>query len=309
MHIDSHSATPHLHAYPADEDAAVSGAADSGLTPIGHTVVTSGRRPSKPVNGFCPVIVGVAGASGSGKTSIAELIAARLRGGHVLSISSDNYYKTLPPGTDPAQYNFDHPSSIDFDLLADHLQKLRNGEDVEVPHYDFATHKRTGETTHVEAKATSVIILDGIFVLWADRVAAQCDLTIFCSEDLDVCLVRRLRRDLVERGRTVESVLNQYLRFVKAGFEEFVAPSMAKADLIIPRARENAVAIDMLARDLQRRVDAQFPSTATAAGGAGEAAVGFEAKPAAAAPGSPRSASAGAGEGAAALPVVNAHTT
>lgn len=125
-----------------------------------------------------------------------------------------------------------------------------------------------------------------------------------------LALICRLRRDLVERGRTVESVLNQYLRFVKAGFEEFVAPSMAKADLIIPRARENAVAIDMLARDLQRRVDAQFPSSATAAaGGAGEAAVGFEAEPAAAAPGSPRSAGAGADEGAAALPVVNAHAT
>jgi hypothetical protein len=99
--------------------------------------------------------------------------------------------RTLPHDANPADYNFDHPSSIDFDLLADHLERLRGGQDVDVPHYDFATHSRTGETTHVVARATSVIILDGIFVLWADRVAAQCDLTIFCSEDLDVCLVRR----------------------------------------------------------------------------------------------------------------------
>lgn len=95
VHIDSHSAKPHLHAYPADDDSSAVSACETGLTPVGHTVVTSGRRPSKPVNGFCPVIVGVAGASGSGKTSIAELIAARLKGGHVLSISSDNYYKCV----------------------------------------------------------------------------------------------------------------------------------------------------------------------------------------------------------------------
>jgi len=132
----------------------------------------------------------VAGASGSGKTSIAELIAARLHGGRVLSISSDNYYRPLN-GADASNYNFDHPSSIDFPLLAQHLEKLRQGEDVHVPHYDFATHSRTSTTTHVRAAETTVVIVDGIFVLWATDVADQCDLTIFCSEDSDVCLARR----------------------------------------------------------------------------------------------------------------------
>jgi len=139
-----------------------------------------------------PVIVGVAGASGSGKTSIAELIAGRLTGcQRVLSISSDNYYKTLGPGVASAEYNFDHPSAIDFDLLADNLECLRRGDDCEVPNYDFVTHKRTDKTTHVCGKSTSVIIIDGIFALWAPRVRSQCDVTIFCSEDLDICLARR----------------------------------------------------------------------------------------------------------------------
>lgn len=217
------------------------------------------RKLSTEKRKAAPVIVGVAGASGSGKTSIAELIAGRLEGPRVVSISSDSYYKTLPPGTDSAHYNFDHPQSIDFDLLAEHLEKLRNGIDVEVPHYDFKTHRRVPEkTTHVSGRHTAVVIVDGIFVLWHQGVRSQCDLTIFCTEDMDVCLARRLRRDIVERGRTVESVLTQYLKFVKAGFQQFVAPTMTTADLIIPRARENVTAIDMLARDIQRRVDQEL---------------------------------------------------
>lgn len=201
-----------------------------------------------------PVIVGVGGASGSGKTSIAELIAARLGGMRVVSLSSDNYYKTLPHDVDPSDYNFDHPSAIDFERLADDLEALRRGADAAVPNYDFVTHARTSEETHISGTSTHVLILDGIFVLYADRVRELCDLTIFTAEDSDVCLARRLRRDIVARGRTVDSVLLQYLRFVKAGYTQFVAPSMTLADVIIPRARDNVVAIDMLARDLQRRV-------------------------------------------------------
>lgn len=244
-----------------------------------------------------PVIIGVAGASGSGKTSIAELIAARLTGQRVLSISSDNYYKSLGPGVESGDYNFDHPAAIDFDLLADQLEHLRRGEDVEVPNYDFVHHRRTDKTTHVTGSAVSVVIIDGIFVLWAERVRQQCDIRVFCSEDLDVCLARRLRRDLVERGRTVESVLRQYVRFVKPGFQQFIAPSMAHADLIVPRARDNHVAISMLARDIQRRADdaaaagpshAQSAPVASPASGAtgGAAATAFAPTAAAPAPAS-----------------------
>lgn len=205
-----------------------------------------------------PVIVGVAGGSGSGKTSIASLIAARLGSGcHVESISSDNYYIGLEPGVDAAAHNWDHPAAIEFPLLAAHLAALKAGRRVDVPTYDFAAHARTGRTLPLCGHAVDVVIVDGIFVLWSDEVRSLCDVTLFCSEDSDVCLARRLRRDLVERGRTVESVLAQYLRFVKPGFERFVAPSMANADFVIPRARDNVVAIDMLAGELARRVAAR----------------------------------------------------
>lgn len=128
---------------------------------------------------------------------------------------------------------------------------------MQVPTYDFRTHKRLdGESTRIAARSASVVIVDGIFVLWARELAAQCDLTVFCAEDPDVCLARRLRRDIAERGRTVESVLAQYLRHVREGYLTFVAPSAVLADLIVPRARENAAAIDILARDLRRRVQA-----------------------------------------------------
>ena len=109
----------------------------------------------------------------------------------------------------------------------------------QVPTYDFVHHRRTGTTTRICGSTTAVVILDGIFVLWSERVRNVCDFTIFCVEDLDVCLARRLRRDIVERGRTVESVLVQYLRFVKTGFTQFVEPTMSLADFIVPRAREN----------------------------------------------------------------------
>jgi uridine kinase len=116
-------------------------------------------------------------------------------------------------------------------------------------------HRRTPATLSVCGRATDVIIVDGIFVLWSDEVRNLCDVTLFTAEDSDVCLARRLRRDILERGRTVESVLTQYLRFVRTGYINFVAPSMSTADFIIPRARENVTAIDMLARDIRQRID------------------------------------------------------
>lgn len=206
------------------------------------------------------IIVGVAGGSGSGKTSIATLIAAQLdkrakgRSIRVTAISCDSYYKGLPPGAVAAEHNWDHPSALDLDLLADDLCRLRRGEDMYLPHYCFTKHKRLADTTRLRGSEIDVLILDGIFVLYSDTVRSACDLTIFTSEDLDVCLARRLKRDVVERGRTVESVLDQWALFVKPGYRQFVEPSLTFADLIIPRARENETAINILARDLERRV-------------------------------------------------------
>lgn len=207
-----------------------------------------------------PVIVGVAGASGSGKTCIASLIAERLPL-KVVSISSDNYYFGIPAGVDASQFNWDAPAALDFALLASHLRALGRGEDVRVPHYDFARHARAeGDevecTTFISARETDVVILDGIFVLAVEDVKNACDLTLFTTEDLDVCLARRLRRDIAERGRDVDSVLQQYLRFVKPGFHTFIAPSMNHADILVPRARDNETAIEMVSREVQRRVEA-----------------------------------------------------
>jgi uridine kinase len=215
----------------------------------------------------------VAGASGSGKTSIATLIQASLAASartsaiRVRGISCDAYYKGLPPGVNPAVYNWDHPSALDLDLLAADLRRLRQGEDVRVPQYCFTTHRRLPESTPLRGCETDVLILDGIFVLYSEAVRLACDVTIFTAEDLDVCLARRLRRDVVERGRTVESVLEQWSTFVKPGFRQFVEPSLTSADLIIPRARDNATAIKMLSRDIERRVHGYTGALSSPAGG------------------------------------------
>lgn len=235
--------------------AAAAAAAASAYPRTAPTPLRARPGPASPVRSRPgPVIVGVAGASGSGKTSLAEAAAAQLAGA-VLAISCDSYYKPLPDGANAAEHNFDDPASLDMDLLADHLAALRRGEDILVPEYDFTTHKRTTRTTRVSPRTTAAIIVDGIFVLAAERVAAQCDITVFCAEDGDVCLARRLRRDVAERGRTPDSVIAQYLKFVKRGYELYVAPTMNRADIIIPRARDNVTAIAMLVRELQYRID------------------------------------------------------
>lgn len=199
-----------------------------------------------------PIIIVVGGASGSGKTTIAMELQKHLPHHKVESISQDSYYRSLPEGTDASNYNFDHPDAIDFDLIVQHLKELAHGQDVHVPNYDFTTHKRV-EGTKLVSKP-SVVILDGIFTLSIPSVRRNCDLTVFTLEDLDICLARRLRRDLQERGRDVDSVLKQYHRFVKPGYHTFIAPSMREADLIIPRSRDNKRAIQMLARDIATQV-------------------------------------------------------
>jgi uridine kinase len=197
-------------------------------------------------------VIVIGGASGSGKTSLSSIMRDHMPPDlDVVCIPCDNYYKGLEEDEDPANHNFDHPDSLDFDLLAEHLQALGNGEAIEMPLYDFSTHQRLTETEHVEP--ADVVIVDGIFTLWMENVRSVCDLRVFTVEDLDVCLARRLRRDIVERGRSIESVLVQYQRFVKPAYHNFIRPSMIHADIIIPRARDNTRAIDLLVQDVVRR--------------------------------------------------------
>lgn len=197
--------------------------------------VASARSAPLPGKGSRgrPVIIGVGGASGSGKTSVNRILSASLPRLTVASISGDNYYIPLTPADDPTRYNFDTPKAIDFALLASHLEALRRGESVEMPNYDFKTHSRLPEP--ITVSGVHVIIVDGIFTLAVEEIRRLCDFTVFTLEDLDVCLARRLKRDIAQRGRQVDDVLEQYERFVKPGYHSFVAPTMRFADLIVPR--------------------------------------------------------------------------
>ncbi|KAA0155935.1 hypothetical protein FNF27_00223 [Cafeteria roenbergensis] len=231
-----------------------------GLTaPPGATL----RRPSEgdatdaPAQVSRPVILGVGGASGSGKTSMNRILSASLPGLKVASISGDNYYIPLGEGVDPTNYNFDAPAAIDFALLAVHLRELRAGKAAEIPQYDFTTHSRLADTTRVDG--VHVIIVDGIFTLAVEEIRELCDFTVFTLEDLDVCLARRLKRDISQRGRTVTDVLEQYERFVKPGYHMYVAPTMRFANLIVPRVRDNTQTLAMLVEYLRHRVAALNP--------------------------------------------------
>eukprot|EP01029_Cantina_marsupialis_P031811 TRINITY_DN9261_c0_g1_i1.p1 TRINITY_DN9261_c0_g1~~TRINITY_DN9261_c0_g1_i1.p1 ORF type:complete len:255 (+),score=57.87 TRINITY_DN9261_c0_g1_i1:123-887(+) len=196
-------------------------------------------------------IIGVAGASGSGKTTVCGKLLSQLPAKRICIISIDNYYFGCDPDED-SDYNFDHPDALDFDLLAEHLKLLREGKTVEIPQYDFCTHSRTDKTTSVGN--VDVVIVDGIFALHMECLRKHYDIGVFAVEDADVCLTRRIRRDVSERGRSVNSILDQYEKFVKPAFESFIRPSMSFADIIVPRAGVNNVAIGLLIREISHRI-------------------------------------------------------
>lgn len=193
------------------------------------------------------IVVGIAGASGSGKTTLCTRIIERLGVDRVLLFQHDAYYHDLSrmPVPDPARIDYDHPDSIETDLCAAHLAALRAGTPVEQPVYDFSTHRRRTETRRLEPRP--LLLVEGILVLAEPVLRAQMDLRIFVDTDADICILRRVERDVVERGRTLASVREQYLATVRPGFERFVAPSRRFADLIVPYHGENAAAVDVVA--------------------------------------------------------------
>jgi uridine kinase len=196
------------------------------------------------------VVVGVAGGSGSGKTSVVREILHRLRPDRVGVLHHDAYYRDyghLPPDT-RATINFDHPDSLETELLEAHLDALLEGDSVEIPVYDFTAHTRTSEI--VPLGPTDVIIVDGILVLAEPTLRARMDIRIFVDTDPDLRFIRRLERDLRERGRSLESVVQQYLESVRPMHLDFVEPSKRWADVIIPEGGENRVAIDMVVTKL-----------------------------------------------------------
>ena len=197
------------------------------------------------------VLLGVAGGSGSGKTTVVKEILARLHPRPVSVIHHDAYYTDLShlPFEERVRVNFDHPDALETTLLVQHLTALKAGAAVEAPVYDFSTHTRTGETRRVEP--TGVIIVDGILVLADPRLRGLLDIKVFVDTDPDIRFIRRLRRDQRDRGRSLESVVEQYLATVRPMHLAFVEGSRAFADIIIPEGGRNRVAIDLLVSRLQ----------------------------------------------------------
>ena len=193
------------------------------------------------------VIIGVAGGTGSGKTTVAHRILDRVGAEHIAYIPHDAYYKDLShqPKEARIQTNFDHPDSLETSLMVEHLRALRAGEAVEIPVYDFTRHVRTDTTRHVEP--APIILVEGILLFVEPELRQLLDVKIFIDTDADIRFIRRLRRDVNDRGRTVDSVIDQYLRTVRPMHQEFVEPSKRSADVIIPEGGFNEVAIEMLA--------------------------------------------------------------
>jgi uridine kinase len=193
-----------------------------------------------------PVIIGVAGGTGSGKTTVVREIVRRLGEDDVVVIQHDSYYRdrsAIPPA-ERALVNYDHPDALDTALLVEHLRALRDGQPVDVPVYDFSTHTRT--TKVVPLAPRKVLIVEGILILAEPELRALMSMRVFVDTDPDIRMIRRLRRDMRERGRTLESVVEQYLETVRPMHLEFVEPSKRHAHVIIPEGGENFVAVDML---------------------------------------------------------------
>ncbi|HLO18853.1 MAG TPA: uridine kinase [Anaerolineales bacterium] len=198
-----------------------------------------------------PLVIGIAGGSGSGKTTVAQEILQRVGPDRIAFLQHDSYYKDLSglPPTQRAEVNFDHPNSLKTDLLIEHIASLRDGKAVEVPIYDFSTHSRTNKTFTVQPHR--VILVEGILIFTEPTLREMFDVKIFVDTDSDIRFIRRLERDIAERGRTTESVIKQYQLTVRPMHLEFVEPSKRYADIIIPEGGFNAAALDMVVARVQ----------------------------------------------------------
>jgi uridine kinase len=195
---------------------------------------------------FKPCILGVAGGTGSGKTTVARAILDGVGEDRITLIEQDSYYRDVDwrSETELLHHNFDHPSALDNELLVSHIAALKAGHPIEVPIYDFVRHRRTLRTRRVEPQP--VILLEGILIFVEPNLRELLDFKIYVDTDADLRLIRRLGRDMAERGRTVQDVLRQYLETVRPMHLEFVEPSKRWADIIIPEGGENKVALEMV---------------------------------------------------------------
>lgn len=204
-----------------------------------------------------PLVIGIAGGTGSGKTTIARKIEAAVVGDKVNRLEHDSYYRDRADLSydERSRLNFDHPESLETELMVEHVRALRAGKPVEVPAYDFTTHRRVRETHTLQPK--DIIIVEGILVLAERDLREEMDIKIFVDTDSDIRAFRRIRRDIEHRGRSFESIREQYYRTVRPMHLQFVEPSKRWADLIIPEGGDNRVALDVLIAKLQAVTDAR----------------------------------------------------
>ncbi|MCD6336755.1 MAG: uridine kinase [Candidatus Marinimicrobia bacterium] len=192
------------------------------------------------------LIIGIAGGSGSGKTSVAKALVKDMHLNGTIIIEQDWYYKDLAhlPQEERMKWNFDHPNSVEFDLLIKDLRAIVSGKTIEVPQYNYVTHSRTKETLTISPQ--KVIIVEGIMVLYEPSLRELLDIKLFVDTDPDIRFIRRLKRDIYKRGRAIDNVIDQYMQTVRPMHETFVEPSKRFADVIIPEGGKNKVAIDLL---------------------------------------------------------------
>lgn len=205
-------------------------------------------------------VIGIAGASGCGKTHLANTIMKSLHDTGVTEVeilSSDNYYIRPPQGVDVTKHNWDRPDSLDLELLRDNIRVLKRGELVEIPKFNFVTYEREVESEKkIDGMRTKVVIVEGIFVLTNEEIRNEFDLKLFTLLDPDICLARRIKRDISERGRNYNSVIEQYQKFVKPAYHTFIEPVKIHADLIISSSEytDTSVFIDVISTYVQKHI-------------------------------------------------------
>jgi len=204
-----------------------------------------------------PLLLGIAGGSASGKTLVARSVTESIGSSRVVIIDQDAYYRELKgmAAEDRAKVNFDHPDAFDRELILKHMQTLLRGQPIEKPVYDYTHHTRKAETLRVEGQR--VIVLEGILILEDPALRKLMDIKVFIDTDADVRLIRRIRRDVQDRGRTLESVLEQYQQQVRPMHEQFIEPSKRYADIIIPEGGKNRVAIDLLVTKVRSMLEGE----------------------------------------------------
>ncbi len=219
--------------------------------PLIHPKFIPFQYNSSMQNRATPVVIGIAGGTGSGKTTVANVIMDRVGARHIAYLPHDAYYKDLSalPEAQRVMVNFDHPNSLDTELLIFHIRQLRDWQTVDLPVYDFKTHSRTKEI--IQIKPQPVILVEGILIFAEAALRPLFDVKIFVDTDADIRFIRRLQRDIEERGRTTHSVIQQYLNTVRPMHLEFVEPSKRYADVIIPEGGLNTVAMDMVVARLE----------------------------------------------------------